>query len=189
MHRLNPALVRGSALAMIMGLGLATASCSSSSPTPVSCEYLSEGKLRQGTAIEWAVGETKYLGYGIFECDSASTVKVEVEDDVTGSYTFTDVLATFGPDQMEFGNLTSDLKDSKTLFESVQVLEKDTALELEPNQKVQLFVGAQPTLEALFYGVERHRITVTFYSIDGKVIDVFRPSNDIGILAKLPKTK
>lgn len=174
-------------IAFTLGLAMSATGCSMSDSSTATCTDISSNKIRQGTSLAWNIGETQYLGYGTFECDVPSKVKVEIIEDSTGSYVFDDVVATFGADQAEFGNFHSQLKDNKEFFQAVKTIERDPGLSIEANERIQIFVGTKPTKNALLFGVERHTIKVTFYSLSGKSIGVFHPTNDIGTMAEVIK--
>ena len=159
-------------------------SCSTTPAHKATCEDLSQHTSRQGTALAWPVGETKYLGFGVFSCDAASTVKIEIQPDATNAYEFENLALALGEKQTEFSLFDSNIENSKEYFESVKVIAKTAKFKLGRNEKVQIFVGTKPTNEALIYGVERHRIKVTFFDSAGTPIESFTSTNDIGKLAE-----
>lgn len=174
-------------IAFTLGLAMSATGCSTSDSSTATCTDISTNKIRQGTFLAWNVGETKYLGFGTFECDVPSKVKVEIIEDSTGSYLFDDVVATFGADQAETAAFHSQLKENNEFFQSVKTIERDSGLSIDANEKIQIFVGTKPTKNALLFGVERHTIKVTFYSLSGKSIGVFHPTNDMGTMAEVIK--
>lgn len=187
MRGLRRKVVTISLICLSIGLGLSISGCSTPPSSTATCTDVSANKIRQGTALAWGIGETQYLGFGIFECDVPSKVKVEIIEDSTGSYIFDELVATFGKDQSEFSNFHADLKENKEFFQSVNAIESGSSISLEADERIQIFVGAKPTKNSLVYGIEHHTIKVTFYSVDGKLIRTFNPTNDIGTQAEVIK--
>jgi hypothetical protein len=137
------------------------------------------------SASNWKAGETRIFDVGSFKCDKAAKVKIEKIDSDTGAYAETQIWIAKSKASPGFSNFKSI---SDPFLETIGITGSQEfvrePLPVTADQEIDIFLGIQAQEYAYVWGVERHRVRITFLDDYNKNIKTFESFVDAGTTAK-----
>ena len=137
------------------------------------------------SAQDWSAGETRIFDFGSFKCDKAAKVKIEKIESNSGAYSATQIWIAKSEKSPGFGNFKSI---SDTFLEKIGITGTQEftgePIKVSADQELDVFLGIQAQQNAFRWGLERHRVLITFLDDSNKKIKVFKSFVDAGTSVK-----